>query len=56
MAGKCGYEWLAPLRLPDGGMKSVPQTCAKDENHKDDHMSNSKVTAPNMGEARGHQS
>jgi hypothetical protein len=48
----CGYTWDALYLLPPPSKKVVTQrqVCILDKNHDGDHMSWSKITAPNTKE------
>lgn len=46
---KCGFKWNAPHLEPPPSKKVIgrEQVCIKPRGHKDDHLSDGQVTAPN---------
>ena len=44
----CGFQWYAPLIMPNDKVVNLWQRCTLPKHHEDDHMSVFKVTAPNQ--------
>lgn len=48
----CKFKWSAPLLKEGGGVELRPQVCSLELKHEGDHVSISKITAPNTDQKK----